>query len=178
MNVQAMPVKAQNTNTPINWDTVFDVEIDRIYNYLIYRLGDAAVAQDVAAETFETAWKQRGRYDAAKGSAQAWLFGIARKRAGMYLRRHARRREVILSDSLSTPADSLGDQFDSKQFKTALRNAIATLSERDQEIVSLKYGAGLTNRQIAKQLGLSESNVGTIVHRTVNHLRQLVGGAA
>lgn len=175
MRAQTIPIQADITEAPINWETVFDVEIDRIYNYLNYRLGDPSVAQDVTAETFETAWKQRTRYDAAKGSAQAWLFGIARKRAGMYMRRTARRKEVILTDNIGTSAESLGDQFDNQQFKSSLRDAIATLPERDQEIISLKYGAGLTNRQIAKQLRLSESNIGTIIHRAVAHLRSRVG---
>ncbi len=178
MRTKVMPLDVNSTNPPINWETVFDVEFDNIYNYLNYRLGDTAVAQDVTAETFEIAWKQRGRYDAAKGTAQAWLFGIARKRASIYFKRYARRREVLITNTISAPIDSMGDQFDNKLFKTALRSAIATLSERDQEIVSLKYGAGLTNRQIAKQLGLSESNIGTIIHRAVTYLRQRVGGAA
>jgi RNA polymerase sigma-70 factor (ECF subfamily) len=48
---------------------------------------------------------------------------------------------------------------------------LATLPDRDRELLSLKYGAGLTNRAIARITGLSESNVGTIVHRAVQALR-------
>ena len=52
-----------------------------------------------------------------------------------------------------------------------LSRLLAGLPERERDLVSLKYGAGLTNRAIAKQLSLSESNVGTILHRTVQKLR-------
>ena len=41
----------------------------------------------------------------------------------------------------------------------------------ERELVSLKYGAGVTNRAIAQLTGLSESNVGTILHRTIDALR-------
>lgn len=171
-----MPIQADNTETPINWDTVFDVELDRIYNYLIYRLGEPAAAQDVTAETFETAWKIRHRYNANKGTAQSWLFGIARKRAGVYLKRHKRKQEVALSDEIHAVTTPLDEQFDRGQLKTALRHAIQTIAPRDQEIIALKYGAGLNNRQIAKQVSLSESNVGTIIYRTVAQLRQRLEG--
>jgi RNA polymerase sigma-70 factor (ECF subfamily) len=52
-----------------------------------------------------------------------------------------------------------------------LRRLLAGFDERDRELIALKYGAGLTNRAIARLTGLSESNVGTILHRTVKSLR-------
>ena len=46
------------------------------------------------------------------------------------------------------------------------------LPEREREVIALRYGSGLTNRAIARLTGLSESNVGTILHRTVARLRE------
>ena len=48
---------------------------------------------------------------------------------------------------------------------------LAQLAERERELVALKYGAGLTNRAIADLNGMSESNVGTILHRVTQQLR-------
>ena len=48
---------------------------------------------------------------------------------------------------------------------------LARLADRERELVALKYGAGLTNRAIARLSGLSESNVGVILHRAVQTLR-------
>jgi RNA polymerase sigma-70 factor (ECF subfamily) len=45
------------------------------------------------------------------------------------------------------------------------------LAIRERELIALKYGGGLTNREIARATGLSESNVGTILHRVVGRLR-------
>ena len=52
-----------------------------------------------------------------------------------------------------------------------LERLLGGLPDRERELVALKYGAGLTNRAIARLTGLSESNVGTILHRTVQGLR-------
>jgi RNA polymerase sigma-70 factor (ECF subfamily) len=52
-----------------------------------------------------------------------------------------------------------------------LRTLLAGLPPRERELIALKYGAGTTNRAIATLTGLSESNVGTILHRTVAALR-------
>jgi RNA polymerase sigma-70 factor (ECF subfamily) len=52
-----------------------------------------------------------------------------------------------------------------------LHGLLAELPARERELVALKYGAGLTNRAIARMTGLGESNVGTILHRTVLELR-------
>jgi len=48
---------------------------------------------------------------------------------------------------------------------------LTQLPVRERELIALKYGGGLTNRVIAKTTGLSESNVGTILHRVVGRLR-------
>jgi len=53
-----------------------------------------------------------------------------------------------------------------------LRHAITKLPEREKELIALKYGAGMTNRQIASIVQLSESNVGSILHRTIKQLRK------
>jgi len=49
---------------------------------------------------------------------------------------------------------------------------VTTLPARERELLALKYGAGSNNREIAVVTGLSESNVGTILHRTVQALRE------
>lgn len=56
--------------------------------------------------------------------------------------------------------------------KERLRHLLTRLPERERELVALKYGADMTNRAIAKQTGLSETNVGTILNRVVADLRR------
>jgi RNA polymerase sigma-70 factor (ECF subfamily) len=67
----------------------------------------------------------------------------------------------------TTPEDEAQRRSDFEH----LARLLARLDERERELLSLKYGAGLTNRAIAKLMRMSESNVGTILHRTIAALR-------
>ena len=53
-----------------------------------------------------------------------------------------------------------------------LAKLVGRLADQENDLVALKYGADMTNREIARVTGLSESNVGTILHRTVGRLRE------
>ena len=66
-----------------------------------------------------------------------------------------------------TPEDTISKQSDAERLARLLEG----LTDRDRELIALKYGAGLTNRAIARATGLSESNVGTILYRAVQTLR-------
>jgi RNA polymerase sigma-70 factor (ECF subfamily) len=80
-----------------------------------------------------------------------------------------------LEQAEDVPAQSINPEDAMVQGSDAERLAslLATLPERDRELMALKYGAGMTNRAIARATGLSESNIGTILHRTVQTLREL-----
>ena len=103
-------------------------------------------------------------------SFNTWLLSIARNVGTDHLR--ARRRVVPLDEaaavaSLETPEDDLARRADADRLALLLQE----LTDRDRELIALKYGAGLTNRAIAQATGLSESNVGTILYRAVHALR-------
>jgi RNA polymerase sigma-70 factor (ECF subfamily) len=155
-----------------DWDAVYAEQLPRVYNFFRYRLGDRADVEDLTAVTFEKAWRARHRYRRDVAGFTTWLLTIARNVAVDYYRKT--RREVPLDEVLadSLPASgSLEDDLDRRSKMERLSALLAALPDRERELISLKYGAGMTNRAIARVTGLSESNVGTIVHRTVQALR-------
>lgn len=154
-----------------NWDAVYAEQLPRVYNFFRYRIGDRPEIEDLTSLTFEKAWRARHRYRRDLAGFSTWLLTIARNVAIDYYR--ARRVDVPLdaaadhSSSDSTPEDQAVHRSD-----VALLSALtAMLPDRERELLSLKYGAGMTNRAIARITGLSESNVGTILHRVVQTLR-------
>lgn len=159
------------TQTDADWNAVYQRELPRIYNYFRYRLGDNAVAEDLTAATFEKAWKARARYRRDLAGFSTWLLTIARNLATDYWRA---RREVVSFDTLAEqPApDSPHESYTRRAELERLGALLAQLSERERELVALKYGAQLNNREIARQLHWSESNVGTTLHRIVTRLRE------
>ena len=56
--------------------------------------------------------------------------------------------------------------------RVTLQRAIAALTPRERELIALKFHAGLSNPDIARMLGVSESNAGTLLHRTITKLRK------
>jgi len=56
--------------------------------------------------------------------------------------------------------------------RTTVRDALAALPPRERDLVALKFHAGLSNSEIARALGMSESNAGTLLHRTITKLRK------
>ena len=142
----------------------------RVYNFFRYRFADDMLAEDLTAQTFEKAWKHRIRYRHRLGAFSTWTFTIAQHIAIDTYRR--KQNEVPMEEMLAIPSSEtveneivLIDQM--KKMKTLL----GSLPERERECVALKYGAGLSNREIAKITKLTESNVGVILHRTVQSLR-------
>lgn len=164
--------------SPIDWRAVFDAELPRILNYFRYRVDDGMLAEDLAAETFERAWRARARYQRDRAAFSTWLFTIAQRIAIDHFRRNAHRRDTDL-DTLAEhgdPTPAPDEQAERNDSTERLRRLVARLPQRERELVALKYGAGLTNREIAKLTALSESNVGTLLSRIVGRLREQLAG--
>jgi RNA polymerase sigma-70 factor (ECF subfamily) len=150
-----------------------------VYNYARYRCGDAETADDLAAQTFERALAHLSGYDPRRAPIGAWLFCIARNLVNDYLRA-ARRRECLAletCDGHPAPAASPEELLIQVEAQAELLTALARLSERERDLLSLKFAAGLTNRRIAEVTGLSETNVGVILYRALQHLRLILAAA-
>ena len=153
-----------------DWDALYADQLPRVHDYFRYRVGSGPVAEDLTSQTFEKAWAARHRYRRDLAGFPTWLMTIARNVATDHWRR---RRDHA---PLEAAADVAGgpephEQLERREAAVRLSRLLDGLPERDRELVALKYGAGLTNRAIARQLHLSESNVGTLLHRIVIRLR-------
>lgn len=157
--------------TEADFEELYRAELPRVYNFFRYRVGDGQLAEDLTSETFEKAWRNRGRYKRNLAAFSTWLFTIARRVAIDQYRKC--RREVPLSAFTHLTTDETTEDLAQQQANlTHLSILLARLADRDRELVALKYGAGFTNRTIAGLTGLSESNVGVILHRVLQTLRK------
>jgi RNA polymerase sigma-70 factor (ECF subfamily) len=154
-----------------NWDAVYTEQLPRVFNFFRYRLGNEAVAEDLTSRTFEKAWAARSRYRRDLAGFSTWLISIARNVATDHLRAQRPHLSLEAAEEVAakgTPHDDVANESDLARLSMLL----GKLPQREQEIVALKYGAEATNRAIAELTGLSESNVGTILHRVVQALRR------
>lgn len=166
------------TLQPRDFMRLYEAYYTRVLHYVYFRCGDAHTSEDLTAQTFERALDRLDQYCAERAPFGAWLFAIARNLVSDYL--HSRNRTACL------PLESIGDQPDSdptpeehlieSELQAALLQAFETLSERERDILSFKFGARFTNRRIAALTGLSQANVGVIVYRAVQKLRLCLDG--
>lgn len=158
------------TAAEVDWDAAYADQLPRIYNYFRFRLGQDADVEDLTSRTFEKAWSARERYRRDLAGFSTWLFHIAQNVCRDYLR--ARRQHAPLDDVIELATEVTPEAQATQQSDLArLAQLTARLPERERELIALKYGAAISNREIASLIGLSESNVGTILSRTVQTLR-------
>ena len=158
----------------LDWDAIYADHAPRVYNYFRFRLGSNADVEDLTSRTFEKAWRSRSAYRRDLAGFSTWLFKIAQNVCIDHLQ--SRRNHLSLEAALNFPAESSPDR-DAERTSDLARLAVLTaqLAERERELLALKYGAAISNRLIAQLTGLSESNVGTILHRIVQVLRSKWG---
>ncbi len=143
--------------------------LPRILNYVRLRVDGEALAQDLTATVFERAVSRQHtlRRQDAFG---AWLFSIARNTIAGYYRKQ--RPTVPLEQANMQPAQdpSPPEAVMHRQELERLQIALATLSEREQEIIRLKFGGGLGNKEIARVMHLRAGNVAVILYRSLRKL--------
>jgi RNA polymerase sigma factor (sigma-70 family) len=141
--------------------------IRRVYAYVAYRVGDGAEAEDLTSEAFERALRYRDSYDPSRGEPVAWLIGIARRCIdGARLRPEALPQIHEAADPLDVEATTVQ--------RLTLEQAVASLDERDRELIALRYGSDLAARQIAEVLDLRTNAVEVALHRALGRLRKLL----
>jgi RNA polymerase sigma-70 factor (ECF subfamily) len=129
-----------------------------------YRIGDGPDAEDVTSEVLENALRYRASFDPARGEPHTWLLGIARRCVSHHL---SSRVTLVESPELAAAGSLEAEAIE----RIALESALGRLSERDRDLVALRYGADLKERQIAEILELSTGAVEVALHRARNRLR-------
>jgi len=140
--------------------------IERVYAYVAYRIGGGADAEDVTSMAIERALRYRSSYDPRKGEPIAWLLGIARSCIDDHLRIHGR---SVPAENVE-PAGGGGVEEDTIR-RLTVATAVATLDERERELVALRYGADLSTREIGRLLGMKANAVDVALHRCRERLR-------
>jgi RNA polymerase sigma-70 factor (ECF subfamily) len=144
--------------------------LPRILNYIRLRVDGEDLAQDLTAEVFERAVSRQHTLRRREAFA-AWLFRIARNTVAGHYRR--RRATVPLDQAAEQPATnpSPTEEMMRREELARLTTALATLSEREQEIIRLRFGAELGNKEIAGILRLRAGHVAVILYRALRKLR-------
>ncbi len=155
----------------IHWVRVlFERYESKLLRYTM-RFVDEASARDVVQDTFLKLWQIDNSF--TEEHVVQWLYTVSRNRAIDLLRREKRMSPIDHADEkfMLSPQDVAQD-YESKQRHELAAGFIKLLSDKEKEVIRLKFQDGLSYQQIAAVTGLSVSHVGVMIHNALVHLRQ------
>jgi RNA polymerase sigma-70 factor (ECF subfamily) len=161
----------------MGFEELYDKYFARIYNYIRYRVIERDAADDLVSAVFEKVLDKYGSFDPERAPLEPWLFAIARNTLNDHFRRRKVRGWLSVTDREENIASAESVEGAAQRHETdaLLLAALARLDEQERELIAMKFTLGLTNRDIAAQAGLGESNVGVILFRAMRKLRDILG---
>lgn len=159
-----------------SFEELYQTHFKSVYAYVFARVRNAAIAEDICANVWKKCYEHFASFDSEKGVFSQWLFTVARNETNMHWRlfwvKHIfslpESDDELMPGTDKTPLENLEENA----FRAELIRALGRLSGKERDLISLKFYSGLNNRQIAGLTRLSETNVGTILHRAVQKLRR------
>ena len=149
---------------------LYDAYVDRIYRYIYFRVSDDAATEDLTSQVFLKAWENLDRYQVGSSPYIAWLYTTARNLVIDYYRT---KKESISLDQVGplasedqTPDEATDIRFDLQ----AMRDALQFLTDDQQQVLILRFIAGLPNSNIARIMNKREGAIRALQMRALQTL--------
>jgi RNA polymerase sigma-70 factor (ECF subfamily) len=150
-----------------------EAQLGPVFAYVRYRVDNAQVAEELTSAAFLRALERIRSFDRARGDMRQWIFAIARHLVTDHLR--ARRRWLVVPiewvGARSSPEATPEQLAAGAEMQHRLVEAIRRLRRRQRDLLGMKFGAGLTNREIAAVTGLKEGHVAVLIQRALACLK-------
>lgn len=167
----------QARRAPERFTVIFDRHYRDIYAYVARRLGPD-LAEDVASETFLTAFDSRHSFDLARADARPWLYGIASNLVARQVRAETRRYRALARAGGQDPggqhghADEVVGRLDAAAVRGRLATALRKLPEPVRAVLLLVAWAGLNQQEAAAALGIPAGTARSRLHRARQDMRR------
>ena len=165
---------------PEQFTVLFRRHAPHIQRYVVRRLGQDA-ADDIVAETFLLAFRQRDTYDQARADARPWLYGIATNLIGRHRRAEIRLYRALARTGADPVLEPFTDRVDDRvSASTASRRLAAGLARLPTELrdtLLLVAWSGLSYQETATALGIPVGTVRSRMSRARSKLRRALGDA-
>lgn len=165
---------ADTRQNPNAFRVLYRAYFPRVYGYVAYRVGRVQDAEDVTSAIFTKVIEALDTFEhRGEGSFAAWVFRIAHNEVQQFYRNAAHTQEIALDELPDIHGSSLqpDEAYIQQERFMRLRMMLRSLSQRRQEILTLRFLGGLRNQEIAKIIGLDERTVASHISRGLADLQ-------
>lgn len=156
--------------------TVYDSYSPALYRYLYRRVGNAALAEDLTGQVFLKLLEAIRREQLWHSSFSGWLYRIAHNLVMDHFRKHGSQTTVELEEWLESGARGPDGQVEHHLRLDEIRQALNELTEEQSQVILLRFGEGLSNKEVADMMGKTEGAIKGLQHRALHALRHLLVG--
>lgn len=166
----------QAKSEPEAFGELYEYYFPKIYSYVSYRVMKKEHTEDIVSLTFTKALEKLGYYSYRGLPFSAWLFRIAHNNIVDYYRHDSSGRLIEFEQIAepATPRDMTERIVEKNEDYVLLRSLLAELPAESQNLLAMKFGSGLSNREIARTLGMPEGTVGSKIFRALKVLKNLM----
>jgi len=153
---------------------IYEENFDKIYRYIVLKIGDRTEAEDMTQQVFLNAFKSISSYTSKGNPISSWLFRIAHNQMVDYFRKKSKRATVPLEESLADGGDDPRLEVERKIAIEQLVLAAGKLTGAQREVISLRFAGELSVAQVAKIMGKSEGAIKALQHSAIVSLRKIL----
>jgi RNA polymerase sigma-70 factor (ECF subfamily) len=154
---------------------IYDKYFSEVHRYVLYRMGDAALAEDIAGDVFlrlvEAAQVGKGPQTNLKG----WLMATASHIVADQFRREYRRQQEVISDELPDQNPLPSVEVDQREQNGMVENAYQALTVEQQEVIALRFGQGYSLDETASIMKKNINAVKALQFRALSALSREIG---
>ena len=151
---------------------LYETHVERVYRYLVSRLGQPADAEDVTAEVFIRAMKALPSYKARGTPLMAWLYRIAHNQAVNYLKKRTRHGERSLEDVAAPSSDDPEREALNRASFAEAERAMEGLTPLQRQVISLRFAGELSIAETATIMKRSQGAVKFLQYSALQALRR------
>jgi len=155
---------------------LYDEHFDKVYRYVYLRIGNRPEAEDLTQEVFLKALQSIGSYKWRDVPFAAWLFRIAHNQVVDHVRKQSKHKRAPLEEAAAVSVEDPVAITEQKLAEAELTDAVKKLPGAQQEVISLRFIAGLPIAEVARILNKSEGTVKALQFNGTISLRRILSG--
>lgn len=167
-------IRRAKERDPVALTQIYEDNFDRIYRYIVLKIGDRNEAEDMTQQVFLNAIKAIPGYKSKGMPFSSWLYRIAHNQVVDYFRKKSKRQFVPLDERMESGNED-PEQFAVRKMQVEeLSQATKQLTKAQQEVISLRFAGELSIAEVAKMMGKSIGAIKALQHSAIVALRKVM----